>query len=632
MHTKSPVGPDRVPWAGWVCLAAVGLLLCCLSIQKIWAADIWWQLRTGEWILAHHAVPRHDTLSYTVPGHEWIEMRWLFCVLAYLVWKAGGPSLLILAQTLVLAVAYSLILAPLRRTAVTLPGVVVAILGVASAASRFVPRPELVSYLLVPLFLLVLDGRARGRFRRSVWLLPLVQVLWTNAHTVFIFGPVLAWLFAGGDVIRRFMSRSRTAGPRASIVDLRFVLLVALITAACLVNPYGLRGALFPFTLFREIHKGSVLGSTIKEFISPFSLPAWSWDLYVASAFVLVAGATFLINRRRTDPARLAIWASFVYLAGVSLRNVAPLALVTTWATLRNLEEILAARPAHEGTAREHERGAARRSARGGGPRSGRRWAGLVAGAAHPRSPIWHLALASALVLACWYVVSDRFYVRMGAPRRFGLGVVEWHTPAAATRFALEAEARPQAFHSLADGSYLTWAANDRFPVYIDGRLEVYGEEFLARYHTLADRDLLRLADEQGVNTMILEREYFRTLVLAVVSSPKWVLVHLDPRDLVFVRDIPEHTELIRRYRIDPFRPWVPREPEPDEIPSGWRRWIGSVEQPWYSYSMAKNFLALGSASNAVRFLELGLSRFPDHDEMKQLLEKVRRHTGEPGR
>ena len=40
----------------------------------------------------------------------------------------------------------------------------------------------------------------------------------------------------------------------------------------------------------------------------------------------------------------LAVWAAFLYLAGVSLRNVAPLAFVATWATLRNLEEILAQR------------------------------------------------------------------------------------------------------------------------------------------------------------------------------------------------------------------------------------------------------------------------------------------------
>ena len=68
-------------------------------------------------------------------------------------------------------------------------------------------------------------------------------------------------------------------------------------------------------------------------------------------------------------------------------------------------------------------------------------------------------------------------------------------------------------------------------------------------------------------------------------------------------------------------RPFAPRGPEPAEVPAGWRRFIGSVEEPWYCLAMARNFLALGSADNAARFLRLGLTRFPGHLSMTKLLE-----------
>jgi hypothetical protein len=90
-------------------VAGLGLLFLALAIQQIWSADIWWQLRTGQWIVEHRAVPTHDVLSYTARDHEWIEMRWLYCVLAYLGWQAGGPNLLILAQAAMLAATFVLL-------------------------------------------------------------------------------------------------------------------------------------------------------------------------------------------------------------------------------------------------------------------------------------------------------------------------------------------------------------------------------------------------------------------------------------------------------------------------------------------------------------------------------------------
>ena len=67
---------------GSAVLAGVAVLFLALSVQEIRSVDFWWQLRTGQWVAEHHALPQHDEFTYTVRGHDWIEVRWLFFLLS----------------------------------------------------------------------------------------------------------------------------------------------------------------------------------------------------------------------------------------------------------------------------------------------------------------------------------------------------------------------------------------------------------------------------------------------------------------------------------------------------------------------------------------------------------------------
>src|SRR5438093_9799049 len=110
-------------WAVTVSLAGLALFFLALAIREIWAVDLWWQLRTGQWIVDHRSVPSHDTLSYTAGDHPWIEMRWLYCVAAYLLWQVGGSTVLILCQAALVAAAFAVALWPSRRVFPTIPGI-----------------------------------------------------------------------------------------------------------------------------------------------------------------------------------------------------------------------------------------------------------------------------------------------------------------------------------------------------------------------------------------------------------------------------------------------------------------------------------------------------------------------------
>src|SRR5580692_6434327 len=52
--------------------------------------DTLWQIRAGEWILDHHAIPATDPFSFTAGDRPWFSHEWLAETLLALAFRAGG--------------------------------------------------------------------------------------------------------------------------------------------------------------------------------------------------------------------------------------------------------------------------------------------------------------------------------------------------------------------------------------------------------------------------------------------------------------------------------------------------------------------------------------------------------------
>ena len=52
--------------------------------------DIWWHLRTGQWIIEHGQVPFQDPFSAYGAGKPWIAYSWLYEILVYGLFRAFG--------------------------------------------------------------------------------------------------------------------------------------------------------------------------------------------------------------------------------------------------------------------------------------------------------------------------------------------------------------------------------------------------------------------------------------------------------------------------------------------------------------------------------------------------------------
>ncbi|HLX08283.1 MAG TPA: hypothetical protein VKY89_10525, partial [Thermoanaerobaculia bacterium] len=91
-------------------LACAAALLALLALALAWSLqplvhdDLFWHLRTGEWIATHHRVPLADLFSYTRFGARWITHEWGFSLASWLVWRAAGAGGLV-GMTVLLALA-----------------------------------------------------------------------------------------------------------------------------------------------------------------------------------------------------------------------------------------------------------------------------------------------------------------------------------------------------------------------------------------------------------------------------------------------------------------------------------------------------------------------------------------------
>jgi hypothetical protein len=152
-------------------------------------------------------------------------------------------------------------------------------------------RPETLTLLYIAVFLAVLV-----RWDRRPWLayaLPPTQALWVNSQGLFVFGPILLG-FALIDSLMRVGTKTREARRWWRIVGLA----AALTGLACLANPYGLRGALYPLSLLKTMGN-PVFKESIAELMSLQRLIDANaghivFMAWIQIAVILLAAASFL--------------------------------------------------------------------------------------------------------------------------------------------------------------------------------------------------------------------------------------------------------------------------------------------------------------------------------------------------
>jgi tetratricopeptide (TPR) repeat protein len=144
--------------------------------------------------------------------------------------------------------------------------------------------------------------------------------------------------------------------------------------------------------------------------------------------------------------------------------------------------------------------------------------------------------------------------------RLFDAGIKEGTFPIDAAAFLNKVNYSGNILNVLSDGGYLIWSGYPRWKVFVDGRLDVYGEEQIENYRKMVSGAVgaLNMLDELQITAAVLpmppELGDIRSQ-LAIDSL--WSLVYFDDYYLIYMRKSESCREIIDQHSFQVINPLV---------------------------------------------------------------------------
>ncbi|WBL77530.1 hypothetical protein I3J27_31635 [Bradyrhizobium xenonodulans] len=444
-------------------------------------SDSFWQIKIGQWILDHGALPTTDFYSFTRTGETWISTSWLSQVLfafSHAQWDWAGPVILTaIGMALTAAIFVYLLDAQIEAPR----AVLFAMLALLLTIHHVLARPHILALPVMVAWVGLLMAAADRRSAPSWHWLPLMA-LWANLHGGFVLGLALI-----GPISLEAVEHAEK-GQRLRLF-LRWVLfgVGALIASCC--TPYGWR---------------TLMGATNILGLGELLSVIFEWMPANFATFTAFEGALLGLI-------------ALGYYRGIVLS--APrifLILFLTWSALTHFRSIEAfaflvplvlAKPLGEMFARPQ-----------GDAAGGDRW---------PARTVTALG-ALMIVAASW--TSTSLYM---AHHRFTFTMTQ--TPAAAADL-LEKLKVKRIFNAYQFGGYLI---SRDIPVFVDGRAELYGEKFVMDFFKATEGKkpelLPRLLDEYKIDATLLVADAPGPQILDQLKG--WKRAYADDIAVVHVRE-----------------------------------------------------------------------------------------------
>ncbi len=453
--------------------------------------DIWWHLRTGVWILQHHSAP-HTGLFSQYADLPWMATSWGFSLLAALVQSVLGlravPFLLMAGRCALAACAWLLARGQSHRFWLA----VVLSVAAQGAVADLPPGPVICSIVLFTVELLLLFKVRRTGSARLLWVLPFLFVVWVNLHLEFTHGLAVLLLFGLAVAAENFFPRTSSELPEAG--RLRFggvSAAVAASFAATLLNPYF-------------YHPWSAAYSSLTNFyfldLSAATQSLRFRQLQDYVLLLLAMAAFFALGRRRSrDLFQLAL---LVLSAGMAFRFARD-----AWFLALSAVAILG--NAAAGSAAEPD----------AGPSAQRAWRNET------RVTLAALALAFTLILG-WLMRRDQQYLLNRAAEAF---------PVRACDFIRQQHPPGAIFNDYLWGGFLTWYLPE-YPVAMDDRNDLYGEEITSRYGRVMQGQLSLDADPSAGRASIFLLDKRSGMALALSRRADFRVIYKDDLAWILLR------------------------------------------------------------------------------------------------
>lgn len=397
--------------------------LVCLHMAFVADADIWWHMRVGQWILAHHQVPHVDYFSRGA-GRPWAAYSWLFEVAVFQSFQhLGLAGILAYTTAMVVAIAAAIYHLVRRLQPDFMLAVLLTFVASLALVRLFAPRAWLITILFFAIEIDILMGvRKTGRNRQLLWL-PALYILWANLHIQFIDGLVVMGIAVGEAVLSRWWGPARTRLKPAWMIGI----FVACLLATC-ISPFGWR--------IYQVAYHAATQPGILYLITEFHALAFRTLADYTTLFLALAAAGTLAWRRRFAVFETLLLAFAAIVSFRSGRDMWVMIIVATTILAQGLRS------------REKEQ---------------------------PSFPVYFLPITAGVVALLLFAGTVGMHVNNAELR----AQVAEHLPLRAVEVAKEKGFSGPLFNNFDWGGYLIWKL--RMPVSVDGRADYYGDKRLQR-------------------------------------------------------------------------------------------------------------------------------------------------------
>ncbi len=483
----------------------------CFSVgsQLLIDADTGHQIRVGEYILAHHSVPRSDIFSFISPPLPWTIHGWLSEVMMAVVHGKFGLTGLVIAFAAFIALIHVIQFRILRaQSNNVILAIVATLFVVATSRIHWLARPHVVSFLFFIVWYFLLDSYQAG-ISNSLRTLPLLMFVWVNFHGGFILGFVLLGIFILGNFIHSIAAQGEDrAIARNKAKSLLSAAALCLIVS--LINPSGYHILLFPFKLISDQY----VMDHVMEFLSP---NFHNTEFLMFKIDLLLMIILFGVSRKKLSTIEMLLTLLFTNMSLSSARHIPLFGFVMAPILMRQAQSAL------------NEKG------------------GRVADFIHRKSEsIARMDLAAAGHV--WVAVTILAVVWCAAKGEIHFAFDPKIKPVEAVEFLKREPIRGNMFDNDEFGDYVIYAAWPQYKVFIDGRLDMYGAGRMKEFSKIQgfDQGWDKVIDKYRISWIFDDSKSLLCRYLLKDSS--WRLIYADTVADIFVRDSPEYRYLVDKY------------------------------------------------------------------------------------
>lgn len=291
----------------WQCLASFGS-----NVDRVFqSSDTAWLIKTGQYIMLH-GLPATDPFSYTCTGKSIVVYQWVFALAAGALFSAGGLWLVGLAAAVIVALIIFCLMPGMMLRQGVKPVYMLGLLSLTNCPPWFWARPQLVSFFLIPVFSMLLESYRKDGLQKKHWLLPLLMVLWVNAHSFWFIGLAMVAFY----LLKGLIGAD-------SPLRMRLILLLCGCLLAPFASPYGPHLIAYNLTFLSQPDFGN-----IRE-LQPDLLRYADRHRGILT-YLTIAVLALFVGRRKVPLPGLVLSAASICAALMFYRFV-PVAVLLTW-------------------------------------------------------------------------------------------------------------------------------------------------------------------------------------------------------------------------------------------------------------------------------------------------------------